>query len=187
MNKSYNTGITWFDVGLGSIVKGSHPDLSYIQNRTRHSAKMNSKIYTSTSVLWSIYYSDDFFTKIYIRYRLGIHQYLYTISEKMSPNSPYYIVDFLTELSAYYYLSGVYTISEKMSPNSTYYIVDFLTKFSAYYYHTHGWLQDFFMGGGGAPFSKNYDVKVKSSLKILYSPLSMKEVCCIRPCILPSA
>jgi len=54
-----------------------------------------------------------------------------------------------------------------MSPNSTYYIVDFLTELSAYYYHTQGWLQDFFMGGGGAPFSKNYDVKVKSSLKIL--------------------
>ena len=95
--------ITWFDVGLGGIVKGSHPDLSYIRNRTCDSAQMNSKIYTSTSVLWSIYYSDDFFTKIYIRYRRGIHRYQYTISEKMSPNSTYYIVDFLTELSAYYY------------------------------------------------------------------------------------
>jgi len=64
---------------------------------------MNSNIYITTSVLWSIYYSDDFFTNISIRYRRGLHRYQHTISEKMSPNSTYYIVDFLTELSAYYY------------------------------------------------------------------------------------
>ena len=30
--------IPLFDVGLGGILKGSHPDLSYIQNRTCDSA-----------------------------------------------------------------------------------------------------------------------------------------------------
>ena len=85
----------------------------------------------------------------------------------MSPNSTYYIVDFLTELSAYYFLLGVYYIGKNVTEFDILYIVDFLAESSAYYYHTQGWLLDFFMGGGGAPFSKNYDVKVKSSLKIL--------------------
>ena len=63
---------------------------------------MNSKINITTSVLWSIYYSDDFFTNVYIRCRRHTCRYQHAISEKMSPNSTYYIVDFLTELSEFY-------------------------------------------------------------------------------------
>ena len=83
----------------------------------------------------------------------------------MSPNSAYYIVDFLTKLSAYYYLSGVYYIGKNVTKfdilhrRLSHRIVSVLLPYSGV---TTG-----FFHGGWAPFSKNYNVKVKSSLKIL--------------------
>ena len=75
---------------------------------------MNSKIYITTSVLWSIYYSYDFFTNVYILCRRRTCRYQYAISEKMSPKLTYYSVDFLTKLYTFH-IGEVYTDIYRLS------------------------------------------------------------------------
>ena len=69
----------------------------------------------------------------------------------MSPNSTYYIVDFLTELSAYYYLLGVYYNGKNVTKfdilhcRFSHRIVSALLPYS-------GVTTEFFHGGWGSPF-----------------------------------
>ena len=88
--------ITLFDVGFGGIVKVSHQDLSYIRCRTYDIAHMSSDIYITTSMLWSIYYSEEFFFDVYILHRIRSLLHLHTTSHTFSPTSTYYIAYFLS-------------------------------------------------------------------------------------------
>ena len=63
----------------------------YIRTRTCDSTRMNSNIYNTTLVLWSIYYRDDLFTQIYIWYGRGIHPYQYTVKPLITNTSEEFI------------------------------------------------------------------------------------------------